>query len=371
MAGRDHDHDPAGHGHAHPHDHAGRGPAHPHDHDHAAHEPAGGRPSGATHDHEGHDHGDYQGHDHPHGDHDHNHAAELRATPIARLSWALALTVTFMGVEAAVGFWSHSLSLIADAGHMLADAAALALALIAQRIARRARTKASTYGYRRAEVLAAFANGTALALTAVWIVVEAVERWRSPMVIHGEAMMITAALGLAVNLGAAAILRSGSHNANTRAALAHVLSDALGSLGAIVAGALVLTMDLRRADPAIGVAIGLLIAWSGVRLVRDTTRVLMEGTPPHIDLVKVESVIREVPGVADLHDLHVWTISEGFDSLTVHIVLARGFHGTDVAAAVSRHLRDTLKIEHSTVQPEAPKRDSLIPLRRKAKSPAA
>lgn len=273
-----------------------------------------------------------------------------------------------MVVEAAVGFWSHSLALVADAGHMLADAAALALALVAQRIARRARTRKSTYGYRRAEVLAAFANGTVLALTAVWVVVEAVERWRSPPMVHGLPMMVTAALGLGVNLLSALILRSGAHNANTRAALAHVLSDALGSLGAIVAGVLVLTMDMRRADPIIGIAIGLLVAWSGVRLVRDTARVLMEGTPPHIDLAAAEAAIRAVPGVADVHDLHVWTISEGFDSLTVHVVIARGYHGTEVAAAVGQHVREKLGIEHSTVQPEAPRGDSLVPLRRRPPS---
>ena len=341
---------PHGHDHDHAHD----------DHDHAHDPPRGEAEPG------GHGRGDPpHDHDHAHGDHDHNHAAELRSTPMARLGWAFGLTVSFMFVEAAVGFWSHSLSLIADAGHMLADAAALALALIAQRIARRARTRHSTYGYRRAEVLAAFANGTALALTAVWILVEAVERWQHPVMVHGSAMIITAALGLGVNIAAALILRSGTHNANTRAALAHVLSDALGSLGAIVAGALVLTMDLRRADPVIGIAIGLLIAWSGIRLVRDTTRVLMESTPLHIHLAEVEAVIRQVPGVGDLHDLHVWTISEGFDSLTVHVVITRGYHGTDVAAAVGRHVRDKLKIEHCTVQPEPPKRDSLVPLRRR------
>jgi cobalt-zinc-cadmium efflux system protein len=147
-----------------------------------------------------------------------------------------------------------------------------------------------------------------------------------------------------------------------------VLSDALGSIGAIVAGVLVLTLDLRRADPAIGVGIGLLVAWSGIRLVRDTTRVLMEGTPPHIDLGQVETSIRAVPGVADVHDLHVWTISEGFDALTVHVVIARGFHGTDVAASVARHVHEKLGIEHSTVQPEAPRRDSLVPLRRRPPS---
>lgn len=284
---------------------------------------------------------------------------------MARLAWAFGLTVSFMVIEAAVGFWSQSLSLVADAGHMLADAAALALALVAQRIARRARTKRSTYGYRRAEVLAAFANGTALALTAAWILFEAVQRWQQPLLVHGRAMMITAALGLVVNLISAAILRAGSHNANTRAALAHVISDALGSVGAICAGALVLIWDLRRADPLIGVAIGFLVAWSGYRLVRDTTRVLMEGTPPHIDLAKAEAAIRAVPGVADLHDLHVWTISEGFDSLTVHVVITRGFHGTDVASAVGQKVRDSLGIAHSTVQPEAPRGDSLVPLRRR------
>jgi len=232
----------------------------------------------------------------------------------------------------------------------------------------RARTRKSTYGYRRAEVLAAFANGTALALTAAWVVVEAVERWKDPPILHGAAMMITAALGLGVNLACAAILRAGSHNANTRAALAHVLGDALGSVGAIVAGALVLWMGWRRADPVIGVAIGLLVAWSGVRLVRDTTRVLMEGTPPHIDLAKVEALIRSVPGVADVHDLHVWTISEGFDALTVHVVITGGYHGTDVAAAVGQRVREKLGIEHSTVQPEAPRRDSLVQLRRRPQS---
>ena len=273
-----------------------------------------------------------------------------------------------MLVEASVGFWSKSLALVADAGHMLADSAALALALVAQRIARRVRTRQSTYGYRRAEVLAAFANGTVLAITAVWVIAEAVHRWREPPLVHGTAMMITAGCGLGVNLVAAAILHTGSHNANTRAALAHVLSDALGSVGALVAGALVLLFGLHRADPAIGVAIGLLVAWSGIRLVRDTTRVLMEGTPPHLDIREIEGSIRAVPGVADVHDLHVWTISEGFDLLTVHVVIAPGFHGTDVASAVSRHMREKHHIEHSTVQPEAPRRDALVTLRRRPRS---
>ncbi|MBK8252944.1 MAG: cation transporter [Polyangiaceae bacterium] len=360
MGGRDqisHDHGPKS---AHTHDHE---PTHDHDHAHGHHDHA--------HDHHAKSHSDVHNarhdHDHDHDHHSHDHAAELRATPTRRLAWAFGLTASFMVVEAVVGFISHSLALVADAGHMLADAAALALALVAQRIARRQRTRQSTYGYRRAEVLAAFANGTLLALTAIWIVVEAVHRWQNPPIVHGTPMMITAALGLGVNLVSAAILHTGKHNPNTRAALAHVLSDALGSVGAIVAGVLVLTLNMWRADPVIGVAIGLLVAWSGVRLVRDTARVLMEGTPPHLDIARVEASIRGVPGVTDVHDLHVWSISEGFDLLTVHVVIARGFHGTDVAAAVSRHVKETLGIDHSTVQPEAPQGDVLVPLRRRPK----
>lgn len=248
---------------------------------------------------------------------------------------------------------------------MLADAAALGLALFAQRVASRGRTPERTYGHRRAEVLAAFANGTLLALTSVWIVAEAVERWRSPPEIRGGAMLITAALGLVVNLGSAAILHRGAHNANTRAALAHVLSDALGSIGAIIAGALVWGWGVRRADPLTSVIIAVLVAYSGYRLVRDTTRVLMEGTPGHVDMKRVEAVIRAVPGVADMHDLHVWTISDGFDALTVHVVLTRGSHGTEVAALVGQTVRATLGITHVTVQPEPPRADSLIPLRRR------
>jgi cobalt-zinc-cadmium efflux system protein len=272
-----------------------------------------------------------------------------------------------MLVEAGVGWWSHSLALVADAGHMLADAIALGLAIVAQRIAAQTRTRARTYGFRRAEVLAAFANGIALSLTSVWIVAEALERWRDPQPIHAVAMTTTAALGLLVNGGSALLLSTGAHghNVNTRAALAHVLSDALGSVGAIVAGLLVLGPGWTRADLAISAVIAALILWGGYRLVRDTSRVLMEGSPVEIDLEHVEETLRGVPGVADFHDLHVWSISDGFDVLTVHVVLARGFHGTDVVAAVSRTLRERHGLGHVTIQPEAPPDERLVPLGRR------
>ncbi|HRI68651.1 MAG TPA: cation diffusion facilitator family transporter [Polyangium sp.] len=297
--------------------------------------------------------------------------SELRRTPYGRLVFAFVITAGFMFVEAIVGFVSGSLALVADAGHMLADAAALALAMMAQRIASQQRTRARTYGHRRAEVLAAFANGVALALTAIWIFGEAAQRFREPRMIDAGAMIATAVVGLVVNLVAAAVLATGSHghNVNTRAALAHVLSDALGSVGAIVGGVLVSTLGWHRADPVISVLLGGLILWGGFRLVRDTSHVLMEGSPIEVDIADIEKTIRSVPGVVDFHDLHVWSISEGFDVLTVHIVIARGFHGTDVVQAVSSRIREVHQLEHCTIQPEPSRVPELVTLRRKPSSP--
>jgi cobalt-zinc-cadmium efflux system protein len=347
----------AAHAHTHHHDHDHD---HPHDdaHDHAE--------RGSEHRH----HEAKDDHDHDHHDHVHG-LSELRRTPYKRLVFAFSITAGFMFVEAIVGFVSGSLALVADAGHMLADAAALALAMIAQRIAAQQRTRARTYGHRRAEVLAAFANGVALALTAVWIFSEAAQRFREPRVIDATAMITTAVLGLVINLVAAGVLSVGSHghNVNTRAALAHVLSDALGSVGAIVGGVLVFTMGWYRADPVISAIIGVLILWGGFKLVRDTSHVLMEGSPIEVDIADIEKTIRGVPGVVDFHDLHVWSISEGFDVLTVHIVIARGFHGTDVVQAVATRMREVHQLEHCTIQPEPSSTPELVKLRRKPTEP--
>lgn len=283
-----------------------------------------------------------------------------------RLMGALVMTASFMFVEAFVGLWAHSLALVADAGHMLADAAALGLAIFAQRIAAGARTRARTYGHRRAEVIAAFGNGIALGLTAIWIFVESVERWQKPAEILGAPVTVTAVIGLGVNIVAAVLLGHGGHghNVNTRGAYMHVLTDMLGSIGAILAGALVLLFGWNRADPVLSAAIGVLVLWSGYRLVAETTHVLMEGSPIEVDLGHVEETLRGVPGVADFHDLHVWSISDGFDVLTVHVVLSRGYHGTEVVAAVSRALRDKHKLEHCTVQPEPQQGTELVSLGR-------
>ncbi len=301
---------------------------------------------------------------HGHGGH-HEHEHEHAAAPTRVLAVALAMTGSFMVVEAVVGVTSHSLALLADAGHMLADAGALGLALVAQRFASRPRTARSTFGFRRAEVLAAFVNGVALAVTAVWVVAEAVQRWFQPEHIHGVSMLVTACVGLVVNGVVAAILMTGQReNLNVRAAFAHVLTDALGSVAAILAGIAVVTLGWWRADPALSVLIAILVAFSGWRVLRETTAILLEAAPSHLDVAAVERTILACEGVASLHDLHVWRISDRFDALTVHVTLARGAHGTDVCRAIAERLHDEHHLDHVTVQPEPPPPEELVAVRR-------
>jgi cobalt-zinc-cadmium efflux system protein len=279
----------------------------------------------------------------------------LRQSPARRLAIALALTASFMLVEVVAGVISGSLALLSDAGHMLTDAGALALALVAQNLATRARTERHTFGYRRAEILAALINGTVLGASAVWIIIEAVRRFSDPHEILGAPMLVVAGLGLVINLIAAWLLAHGGHgNINTRAAAAHVASDAAGSVAAMIAAGLVLGFGWSIADPIASIAISLLILWGAWRLVREAVDVLMEGTPAGVDPGALEQVIRTSPGVASLHDLHVWCISDGFPVVTVHVVLDGSGHGTDVSRAVARRIQERFGIEHVTVQPEPP-----------------
>jgi cobalt-zinc-cadmium efflux system protein len=253
------------------------------------------------------------------------------------------------------GLIAHSLALLSDAGHMLADAGALGLALVAQRVAARPRTHARTYGSRRAETLAAFVNALALAVTSIWVVLEAGERWRNPPAVKGGWIVGVATSGLLVNLLAARVL-SGTKggNANTRAALTHVLSDVAGSAAAVLAGLLVLGFGWTRADPAISVVLALLILWGAFSLISQTASVLMEGVPSGLELPELDRTIRGTPGVEGLHDLHAWTISDGFDAVTVHVVLDGTRHGTEVAMDVSQRIKKEHGIDHVTVQPEQP-----------------
>ena len=268
-----------------------------------------------------------------------------------------------MVVEVVVGVWSGSLALLADAGHMLADAGALVLALVAQHFAEKPRTDRSTFGLRRAEVLAAFVNGITLAFVGLLIIKEAIERWMTPVQIQGRPMLATAVAGLVVNLLVALMLIRGQSNLNVRAALAHVLTDALGSVGAILAALAVLLWGLTRADPLLSALIAVLVAFSGWRVLRETTAILLEGAPAHLDVAAIERMIAHCPGVASVHDLHVWRISERFDTLTAHVTLKRGHHGTDVCREVAECLKSQYGLDHVTIQPEAPPPDELVPVR--------
>lgn len=298
---------------------------------------------------------------HEHGE-DHDHAHASMETPTKRLAIALALTASFMVVEFVAGLATNSLALLSDAGHMLTDAGALAIALLAQRIAQRVRTGQRTYGYRRAEVLAALGNGLVLALSSVWIIVEAIERFSQPHEVRGLPMMLVAALGLTVNLISARVLSGATSNANVRAAAAHVAADAAGSVGAIAAGLVVVLFGWNIADPVVSIAISLLILWGAWRLVRDAIDVLMESAPRGLSAAEVEMTILSSTGVASLHDLHLWSISDGAPMASVHVVLRPGHHGTEVARAVARRVSEAHHIAHATVQPEAPSSQELVSL---------
>lgn len=332
----------SGHGHGSRHASA-HGAAHNHDHDHD------------------HDHGASHGHgarsDHGHG-HGHAHGTSSKA-----LRAALALTTGFMVVEAIAGYRTQGLALLADAAHMLADAGSLALALAASEWAKRPRTVKSTFGHRRAEVLAAFLNGIALAVTAIGVCIEAIERWQSPRDILAFEMLLVAALGLGVNLGVAWILSRAHQGMNVRAAMAHVLVDALGSIGAMSAAGLVLAFGWRRADSVVSILIAILVAYSGWRVLKETTGILLEAAPGDIDVAEVEREILRCTGVAGVHDLHVWRISDRFDALTAHVTLAEGAHGVEVCRDVARRLEETFGLDHVTLQPEAPPPVDIVCLR--------
>ncbi|CAN5361248.1 CDF family zinc transporter CzcD [soil metagenome] len=284
----------------------------------------------------------------------HQHSHER--TPLGRtgrLKVALALTFAYMFAEAIGGWWTNSLALLADAGHMLTDVAALSLTLGAIWIGSRPATEKKTFGYFRIEILAAFVNGIALVLLSGWVIYEAVERWQAPPEIKGGWMTLIATGGLIVNTIAAKLLHAGiKHDLNMRGAWLHVMGDLLGSVTAITAGILIITVGWYWADPVCSILISLIIIFGAGRLILDSVNVLLEGTPPHIDLVAVENIILETEGVAGVHDLHVWTISSGRDALSAHINHDSSVPHSDLLARVRDRLHDHFGIDHLTIQME-------------------
>ena len=288
---------------------------------------------------------------HLHSGHSHGRASESRR----KLTMVLVLTSIYMIAEVIGGWLTGSLALLADAGHMLADVAALALALIAAWFASRPATSNKTFGYYRLEILAALVNGVALVVISLLILYEAYQRWSAPPVVQGSAVMLVASGGLAINLISAWILH-GRHeiDLNMRGAWLHVLSDALGSLGAIVAGAVMWLYGWFAADPLFSALIGVLIVWSSWRLIRESTNVLLEGTPAHINLAAVEDSILRTDGVSDVHDLHVWTITSGREALSAHVIHAYEVSQPELLKELRAKLHDRFGVDHLTIQMETP-----------------
>ncbi len=270
-----------------------------------------------------------------------------------RLSIVLLLTAVYMVAELLGGLWSGSLALLADAGHMLADVAALILALMAVWFGARPATPRKTFGYYRLEILAALINGVGLVLISFFIFYEAYHRWFGQPAIRSVPMTAVAAGGLLVNLICALLLRRDrDEDLNVRGAWLHVIGDALGSTGAIIAGTLIMLFGWTAADSLISVFIGLLIVWSSWHLIRDATNVLLEGTPAHINLAAVEQAIMETDGVSDVHDLHVWTITSGREALSAHVIHAYSISQPNLLKELRTKLLDRFGVDHLTIQME-------------------
>jgi len=266
---------------------------------------------------------------------------------------ALVLTAAFMGVELAGGLLSRSLSLMADAGHMLTDVAALGLSLFAAWLGSRPRTFEKTFGWRRFEIFAAFVNGAILWGLAAIIGFEAVKRLRTPHHPAGLVMLGVAAAGLAANIGVAAILRAGrDRSLNIKGAYLHVVADALGSVAVLVSAAIISVTGWTAADPIAALVIAVLIALSSARLVRESFQIMMESAPAHMDPVAVKAALLGIEGVAGVHDLHVWTISSGWVSLSAHVEKHPEADSAALLAAAKAVLRERYGIEHLTLQIE-------------------
>ena len=287
--------------------------------------------------------------------HTHRHGPRTPAgRHIRPLALSLVLTSVFLVVEVAAGFLTGSLALLADAGHMLADAGALALALFAVWFATKPPTATKTYGYYRVEILAALINAVVLLVISAAILYEAYRRLLAPPDVLGAPMMLVAAIGLAVNLVGVWLLRAGSRESlNVKGAYFEVLSDALGSLGVLLAGVIVVTTGWRLADPLVAAAIGLFILPRTWSLLRQATNILLEGTHTHVNLAEIESMMRTVPGVRQVHDLHVWTLTSGKYAMSGHVVVDDLAAGDRILRESHASLHERFDIDHTTIQLES------------------
>jgi cobalt-zinc-cadmium efflux system protein len=300
-----------------------------------------------THTHAAHGHDDHEG--------IHAHAPRGGGGDTRRaLGIAVALTLGFALVEAIGGWLAGSLALLSDAGHMVTDSAALGLALFADAIARKPPSRRASYGYGRAEVLAAFVNAIAMLVVVAAIAIEAARRLLNPAPVAGQTVVVIAIAGLAVNLVAAWVLSRATGSLNTRGAFLHVLGDLLGSLAAVVAGGVIMATGWTPIDPILSIAVALLILRSTWQLLKQSTGVLMEGVPTHLDYEAIGRSLAALPGVNDVHDLHIWNMTAEGIALSAHVSLAHGDDWLSVLAQAKRVLAAEYGIRHTTLQPTWP-----------------
>ena len=293
---------------------------------------------------------DHSLHAHKQGDAKHSHAKQVSNQNLLLI--ALVLTLGFSGVEGAAAYFANSLALISDAGHMVTDAAALGLALLAQIISRRPPSPKHSFGFGRAEALAAFVNSIAMLALVVWIMVEAISRFYDPHNVDGLTVTVVAAIGLLMNIVVAWVLSRDKKSVNTRAALVHVMGDLLGSIAALIAGVVIQLTGWTPIDAILSILVSLLILKSTVSILRESYHFLMEGVPLHIDYLQVGSDLKNVPGVLAVHDLHVWEMTPSFPALIGHIEIEQMNEWPDIMARINSMLLDKHGIDHVTLQPE-------------------
>ena len=319
-----------------------------HSHSHHTHDHQHGHSHGHSHGHHGHSHGHSHGH---HGHHGHSHGPNNKAG----LLIALIITAGIMLLEFVGGLVTNSLALLSDSGHMLSDSAALALSLLAMWFAVRPKSSSRTFGFHRFEILAALLNGVTLFVIAAFIIVEAVKRFGEPPTVASGTMMVIAGIGLLANLASAWFLMRKADvkdNLNVRSAYLHVIGDAIGSVGAIIAGILMSLFSWYIADPIISVIVAVLILKSAWGIIQSTVHILMEGTPSHVDAEQVEQALLHIQGVKEVHDLHIWTITSGLDSLSCHLIVEDSVDCQLVLQEAIQHIASEFRIEHTTIQIE-------------------
>ncbi|MDY0396230.1 cation diffusion facilitator family transporter [Virgibacillus halophilus] len=287
------------------------------------------------------------GNHHDHGHH-HHHTANKKV-----LLWSFITIFIFMIVEALGGYWTNSLALLSDAGHMLSDAAALGLSLLAFKMGEKKANAEKTFGYKRFEIIAALINGITLIVISMIIFYEAYHRFVKPPEVSSS-MMIIASVGLVVNIIVFLMLTKGDSkdNLNIRSALVHVMGDLLGSAGAILAGLLIFFFQFNIADPIASVIVSILILVSGYRVTKDAFHVLMEGKPEHVDMEQMKAMLAELEGVYSIHDLHVWSITNEFPAMTCHLVVQNEVDRDALLQVATDKILHTFHISHCTVQIE-------------------